>query len=388
VSSSRATICSVVALFLTQGIASGQHPKRSGIREPIALLPAEQTWNVTLDAPTSAGGAMDAARVYVPLANDEVVALDRKTGEQLWSRAVDTAWPPLVHDGVVYLAGSELQALDAATGETRWRVPLTATVRAPLTYDTGWLLAIVDPGEVLGFRAQDGMLIWRRAVAALPIGSLVPGEGDMVYLSLADGRVIALSMTDGVPRWEQRLPGTLSQVGWGPGRVLVGSTDNFLYALDSEDGSLEWKWRTGGDVIGASYGDDLVYIASLDNMVRAVNRGNGNQRWRRETGTRPLMAPLPFEGFALVAGTNPTLSAFIAKDGRAAGTFNAMSDLQGAPLVDPDPKPYAVAIVLVMRDGKIAGLSPLELLFREQPQAPLTALPGRTLQRERSPVVR
>jgi outer membrane protein assembly factor BamB len=352
------------------------------------LLPAEQTWIVTLDAPTSAGGAMDADRVYVPLTDGQFVALDRNTGEEVWMRGMETAWPPLVHAGVLYIANDELHALDAATGAMRWRVPLAAPVRAPLTYDTGWLLAVIDPGDLLAFRADDGALLWQRHIASLPIGAPVAGERDTLYLSLADGRVVALSLTDGTPRWEQKVPGTLSQVGTAPGRVFVGSTDNFLYALDSEDGSLEWKWRTGGDVIGATHGNDLVYIASLDNIIRAVNRGNGNQRWRRETGTRPLMPPLAFDRLAVVAGTNPALSAFVAKDGRAAGTFTAPGDLHGPPLIDPALKPYRVATVLVMRNGKVAGLSPLALLFREQPQVPFAALPGRALQRESAPRLR
>ena len=161
----RATICSVLALLVTPSVGSGQQPNRTE-SSPIPLFPAEQAWIVTLPSPTSAGGAMDDERIYVPLQSEELTALDRETGEVVWVRAIESAWPPVVHGGVVYLAASdELHALAAATGDTLWRAPLEP-LAAPLVYDTGWLLAVVEPGDVVAMRAADGRQLWRLAGAA------------------------------------------------------------------------------------------------------------------------------------------------------------------------------------------------------------------------------
>ena len=96
----RATICSVLALLVTPAIGWGQQPKRPE-STPLPLFPAEQAWIVTLPSPTSAGGAMDDERIYVPLQSEELTALDRATGDVVWVRAIESAWPPVVHDGVV-----------------------------------------------------------------------------------------------------------------------------------------------------------------------------------------------------------------------------------------------------------------------------------------------
>ena len=52
---------------------------------------------------------------------------------------------------------------------------------------------------------------------------------------------------------------------------------------------------------------------------------------------------------------------------------------------DPYLKPFQVAIVVVMRDGRITGLRPTEMMFAEPAAAAITLLPGRPLPRERLP---
>ena len=247
------------------------------------------------------------------------------------------------------------------------------------------MLAVVEPGDVVALRAADGRQLWRQSLGAVPRSHAVAGDNDALYFTLADGRVVALNLRDGSKRWEQQLPKMLSEPAAAPDRVFVGSTDNFFYALDADDGTLQWKWRSGGDVIGSAATDEVVFITSLDNIIRGVNRGNGNQRWRKATPSRPAMPPRAVAGSAIVTGIDNSLTAFAARTGEQAGTYVAPGDLQGPPLIDPVLKPFRVSAVVVMRDGRVAGLHPLSMLFREQPVTPFTALPGRILQREQPP---
>jgi outer membrane protein assembly factor BamB len=328
---------------------------------------------------------MDDERIYVPLQSEELTALDRETGEVVWMRAIESAWPPVVHGGVVYLAASdELHALAAATGDTLWRAPLEH-LAAPLVYDSGWLLAVVEPGDVVAMRAADGRPLWRHSLGAASRSQAVAGDNDALYFTLADGRVVSLNLSDGSKRWEQQLPKMLSEPAAAPDRVFVGSTDNFFYALDADDGTLQWKWRSGGDVIGSAATDEVAFITSLDNIIRGVNRGNGNQRWRKATPSRPAIPPRAVAGAALVTGIDNSLTAFAARTGELVGTYVAPGDLQGPALIDPVLKPYRVSAVVVLRDGRVAGLYPVLMLFRDQLVTPLTALPGRMLQREQPP---
>ena len=211
----------------------------------------------------------------------------------------------------------------------------------------------------------------------------MPGGERALYFSLADGRVVALGLERGEPLWEQKLPGTLSEPAVARDRVFVGSTDNFFYAFDADDGSLAWKWRNGGDVIGAAADGDVVYFASLDNIIRAVNRGNGNQRWKQPTGARPILPPRASGGIVVLPGLMPAITVFVGETGEVMGTHVAAGNLVGGPLVDPVLRPFRVAVVTITREGVVEALRPVGVMFREAALVPVTAMPGRTLARER-----
>jgi outer membrane protein assembly factor BamB len=353
-------------------------------RPPAPLLEAEQAWTLKLSAAPSSAGVMDDRRIYLPLRENLLIALDRETGRLAWSRPLEAVVAPEVGNGQVFVHDASMMwALDGATGTPLWSVPVQAAPAASPVWDNGWLIALVDSGDVLAFRATDGHLMWRRSVGATSSYPVVPGGSSALYLSLSDGRVVALALETGDLLWERQLPGTLSQPAVGKDRVFVGSTDNFLYALHPGTGADEWKWRNGGDVIGAAVDGDMVYFVSLDNMLRAVNRGNGNQRWRKPTGTRPVLPPRAFQGVVVVPGLMPSITVFVGETGEVMGTQGAAGDLIGPPLVDPAPKPLRVALVTITREGVVEALRPTSLMYREGKSAPVIELPGRALARER-----
>jgi outer membrane protein assembly factor BamB len=341
---------------------------------------------MTLAAPPAAGGAMDANGVYIPLSTDQIVALDRQTGTIRWMREIETAWPP-VSDGtnVFVVASDELHALDAATGATRWRVPILRPAMAPPMFAAGMVIMLMEPDDVLAFRPSDGATMWRTSVGGTAGAFSARATATAVYLSAPRSRVIALGIADGRKLWERALPGDLSQPTAARDRVFIGSTDNFFYALAADDGKLAWKWRSGGDVIGAAATDEAAYFVSLDNVLRAVNRGNGNQRWRKSTPTRPVLPPRVVGGEVLLVGLMPTLSTFDGRTGAPVNTYNAPGEVEGEPLVDTTLRPFSVAAVIITRDGRVVGLRPQSINYREADPVALPALPGKTLPREQLP---
>jgi len=342
-----------------------------------------------LGALPSAGGAMDAERVYIPIQPEQLQALNRATGAKVWRRDIETTWPPLLLNDVLYVAASdEIHALDAETGAQKWRTPFEPPMIAPLASIGDLLIGVFDKGAVIAFAVADGRMVWTRELGA-PSHYAAVSDDMRVFFALDDSRVVALNLLDGVPAWEQKLEGVLNQPSVARDRVFVGSNNNYLYALDDERGRVAWRWRTGGDVIGVSADTKSgAYYASLDNVLRGVNRGNGNQRWIKEIPTRPILPPrtlgdgIAYEEVVLVTGVSE-IDAFAAKTGAAAGMYVPPSDIQGAPLIDSALKPYTVAMVVITRDGRALGLRPTAMMLPEPPNSPFTELPGRHLERER-----
>ena len=366
----------VVWGFCPHDVYGGQRPKKI---EPLVtpVLPAEEAWQVVLPFPPSAAAVMDETRIYVPLDGEHFAAINRDTGTTAWTVDIESAWPPLVHDGVVYLAASdELHALDAADGNHRWRVPLPRSAMAPMAMTSNALIVLAPPDSVLAFNTSDGSLICGRVSVAV--------NATAIYVSLVD-RLVRIAPADGSILWDRPLPGEIASTAVARDRIFAGSTSNEIYALDPDRGRLAWRFRFGGDVVGVAATDDLVFVVSLDNLVRALNRSNGNQIWKRPLTTRPVAAPQVFDGVVAVAGAD-SVATFNTKTGAPIGTFDAPSLLRGQPLVDATPQPFAVSVLAITRDGRAIGLKPVDMLFREKPVEALTALPGRSLQKESSPL--
>ena len=374
----------VVWGFCPHDANGDQRPKKP---EPLitAVLPAEQAWQVPLSSPPSAGAAIDDRRVYIPLDEEHVVAIDRETGAMVWSVDIESEWPPLVHDGVLYIAASdELHALDAATGNRLWRVLLPRGAMAPMAMTPAGVIVLSPPDSVLAFKTSDGSLLWGRPLGGRSGRVSLAVNATDIYVSLVD-RLVRIAPTDGSIVWERTLPGEIASTAVARDRVFAGSTSNEIYALEPDRGRLVWRFPFGGDVIGIAATNDLVFVVSLDNVVRALKRSNGNQIWKRPLTTRPVAAPQVFDGVIAVAAAD-SVATFNSKTGVPIGTFDATTLLRGQPLVDAIPKPFAVSILAVTRDGRAIGLRPVEMLFREKAIEPFAALPGHPVQKETSPL--
>lgn len=325
---------------------------------------------------------MDASHAYIPLQAGQLISIDRETGATTWSIQMQSTWPPVVNDGVVYVAGGDqlLHAVRASDGGPLWSSPLAGVI-APLALQGEQLIALVKPDEVRALRTSDGHELWRRAIGGSPGPAAIATDATSVCVSFGS-RLLHLTLADGALHWQHDLPGVLSPPALGTDRVFVGSTDNTFYAFRSESGRLAWRWRSGGDVVGAVADDRLVYVASLDNLLRALRRSNGNQVWKREVSTRTIAPPSTFDGIVVVSGNDPTMSTFDAATGARIAALAVPTDLQGPPLVDPVLRPFRVAMIAITRDGRAIGLRPTGMMFRERPLAPVEALPGRALERE------
>jgi outer membrane protein assembly factor BamB len=370
--------------FCPQTAFAGQRPKKV---EPFVtpVLPAEQSWQVALPFSASAAGAMDDARVYVPLEGEHFSAIDRETGITEWTVDIESAWPPVVQDGVVYLAASdELHALDAVTGLHRWRVFLSRGAMAPMAMTSQALIVLVAPDEVWAVKPSDGTLLWRTPLGGRSGRVSMAVNDTGIYVGLVD-RLVRVLPGDGSVRWDRELPGQIASTAVARDRVFAGSTSNEIFAFDPDSGRLSWRFRFGGDVVGITATESLVFVVSLDNMLRALNRSNGNQIWKRALTTRPVAAPQVFDGVVAVGGAE-SVATFNSRTGVPIGTFEAPNLLQGLPLVDPTPSPFAVSVLALTRDGRAIGLRPVEMMFKEKTIEPLTALPGRPLQKEASPL--
>lgn len=292
-----------------------------------SLFPLDRFWTHALDAPFAARPAADGERVYVPLGTGQLVALNPRTDAVVWSVELAAEGAPLAAGGRVFIpAADAIHALDAATGTLAWRLP-AAALAAPLVHRNGWLIVSLAGGGIQGVRTSDGVVVWNRGTDS-PVASAPALDGDLLAAALADGRILAMDVTSGKPRWERRLGAPAGSLAVSGDRIFAGTGDGYFWSLEAKDGDLDWRWRLGSRLIGAAVADsERVYTVGLDNVVRGFSRGSGNMQWNYPLPTRPLGGPYLAGGLLIITAGDigaPGLTYIDAATGRAAGKTPAL----------------------------------------------------------------
>lgn len=340
-----------------------------------ADAPVVPRWSIALAGAPAAPTLSDNQQVYVALRAGTIVAYSLEDGRERWRSQLTTDQPMAVASDTVFVAaGGAVHALRAADGTSLWRAPdLVPT--APLLARAGWLIVATDAG-LAALRAADGAVIWRRQIGTIHEQPAI--EGDRLYASIADGRIVALDVRSGTPIWEQRLDAAPGAVLALPDRVFVGAARR-LFCLKTADGGIDWVWRIGAEIKGRPAADaDRVYFTALDNVLHAQDRRSGVQRWRAELSRRPDAGPLLEGTTVLVASAAADVWRFDAASGRRAASLR----LPGDPAVSPEITAEAADSLRVMvvvgslsnewRLTRMGSLKALSLV-------PLTALPGQLI---------
>ena len=256
----------------------------------------------------SGGGlAVSGGRVFVTTGYGEVVALDARSGGELWVQDLDAPGTaaPTVHNGLVYVVGrdSTAWALEADTGRVRWQASGTPSLTAfgggaGVAVNNELAVVPFSSNEVLGLFPQGGVRRWSSVVSGDRIGqaasriSDIAGDpvidGGRVYVGNISGGLVALDAFSGERIWTAT-EGAVSPVWPTGGSVFLVNDLNQLVRLDASDGSVIWRvqlpefFDTGTfrskRTVFAHYGPVLaggrLIVASSDGQVREFSPTSG-----------------------------------------------------------------------------------------------------------------
>ena len=212
---------------------------------PAPLLPAEEAWNVSLPSPAAAQGALDGLRVYIPLESGQLIALDRETGANEWSVEFSSSWPPIVSNGVVYVAGAgQFQAVGAERGDLLWRTSLDAELMTGPVLQGDSIVVHIKPGQLIALRTADGSEKWRTTIEERAGSPAMAADATGVVVS-SGARLSRFATGNGELEWTRELAGVLGRPVVAGDWVFVGSTDNYLYAIEVTTGRVAWRYACG-----------------------------------------------------------------------------------------------------------------------------------------------
>jgi hypothetical protein len=243
--------------------------------------------------------------------------------------------------------GASLRSLDPATGKELWQTPL---VTAPdhIVTRAGWVIA--SSGSLLGaFRGTNGSTVWQMTLgSALAAAPVVDGDG--LFATLDDGRLIGFNLSTGDLRWTVWLDAEGGDLLAANDRVYVGERDGGFLAYRQATGSYIWRMGFRAETVGAATSDfEHVYVALLDNTIRAVDRHTGNQRWTTPLETRPAAGPIVAGDNVLIPSSTGEIMVSRGKDGRGLGKIAAPKPPEDSPGIAPRLIAFTVAGPTVVR---------------------------------------
>jgi FOG: WD40-like repeat len=321
--------------------------------------------------------AADADAVYFGTLQNEVVALDRATGEVRWRSSTNTGLPQtfggtnvLIAGDLVVFGDSYVHAFDRSTGKRRWTFTgfdtATFTRGSPgffqLASDGSRIFAGSMNGRAYALNIADGSSAWEAQVSS-QYGDAVRDayvSGGTVYYTILSaappftGDVVALDAATGDVKWRYSTvtSNTAELFPVGPVAVLgstvaFGNADGVVHAVDATTGEALWDAPAAAGEEGlrrgrwlVAMGDELLAIGGGGDIT-ALDPVTGVERWSNRASTIGVFGPIGNDGqtiYLLFAG-NKKLGAYDASTGKELWLISPPDGAQrfgGLPLAVPD----------------------------------------------------
>jgi PQQ-like domain len=282
-----------------------------------------------------------------------VEALDPQSGVTRWHAELPFSPRSAAFHGDLVLVGGvarttggcDLIALAVSDGRERYRLAAGGVFVAPIGIGTAAAarFVVASTHRLLAFDAASGTVLWQvdfpRLANGLPGGpglSRPAWIGDLIVAGAGDGRLHAVSASDGTRRWSIPVPRTLqSGVAATENRIVVTS-GSYVMGFDTL-GNERWRYAISGDADFATPVIDggIVYSGTGTNgAVVALSADSGRLQWRMPLGASVWTQPALARDHLVVGDLANQLTVLRRVDGQEAGRWS-MGPTGGIYLADP-----------------------------------------------------
>ena len=284
------------------------------------------------------GLAFDKDKIYAATGFGNVVAMDAKTGKQLWmaNTTVPVHSAPVVVDNRVYVITQENQtlALDVNDGHMLWdhrgtveSAAILSSASVGVAGDT--VIVPYSSGELFALRAQTGTPAWNDTlsrtgnVTALTVINDIAGrpviDRNLVFAVSHSGTLAAINFRSGSRAWTRNIAGIQTPLVAGD-YVFVVSTDGVVVCLRREDGRVRWTTQLPAYDSPEDKRDPIVWTGPLlvsNFLVLVASNGkaallspfNGQKLGETEMPDGTFIAPVVANGVMYVLTNDAQLVA-------------------------------------------------------------------------------
>lgn len=234
---------------------------QSGVPEPIWLRDDQINGRVV------AGFADDGTTLYTGTSNNQIIAVDRESGDLQWSFDTENAI---------------------------WSAP---TILGDIVYASS-----IDR-NIYAVNKNDGTVVWTHTLNGAGAGSpVISADQQRVYAGSFgqdfSGELIALDVADGSDIWQAKAADWVwAAPAEADGLLVYGDIEGNVYAVDALTGDQQWESQVNGSIVGdiVIAEDGTIIVPSgdevtLEGFVTAFSLA-GEQLWETEVGSHLQSSP-------------------------------------------------------------------------------------------------
>lgn len=309
--------------------------------------------------------------VFVAAADGTIARIDATSGRSLWR--INAGSPLTAGVGsdsmTVAVVGEkgQLLAFDA-NGKLRWKAQASSEVLSAPAVGQGMVVVRSVDNRIAAYDADSGARRWvvQRTAPSLTLRT-APGiliVGSTAFVGLPGGRLLALAMTNGGPKWEVSVGdprGTteLERIADISGAPVLAGRDICAVAyqgrvacFDAVTGTPHWAKDLSSDV-GLGVDERFIYAANEHGSVTALSRENGTGAWRNnKLANRHLATPVAV-GRAVAVGDGQGYVHFLSRED---GAFLARVETDGSPVTATAPLADGKSAIFQTQAGTVAAL--------------------------------
>jgi outer membrane protein assembly factor BamB len=158
-------------------------------------------------------------------------------------------------------------------------------------------------------------LLWKFEVDGGAFEGTAAIVDGVVYLGDLDGKVYALGLADGKPKWEYAVDsGFPAPPAVRDGRLYIGDYDGRLHCLDIKNGRMLWTYQTGAEINSSvNFYKDYVIAGSQDSSLYCLKTKIENQEqkgelvWKHAIDDQIQCSPTVVDNRCFVAGCDAKL---------------------------------------------------------------------------------
>jgi outer membrane protein assembly factor BamB len=312
-------------LRLGLGLAvEGSRVFASGHRGEVAAFDLEtghRLWRTNTRLPLGGGPAVRGNLVVVGASDGHVVALNAADGKPLWTVLINGAViaPPAISDNVVAVRSVDgrLRGLSPTDGHELWEaeqdVPslsLRGTSSPVIVGDL--IICGFDNGKVLAVNSGDGSQVWLATVSAphgrteierlADVDGPVDVAGKDVYTVGYHGNVTMLALDSGQTWWAHKVSSYRGLALGEDGVVYMSAADGQIVALNSTNGAVIWRQTALAfrGLTAVAVSNDAVITADFQGYIHFLDKRTGAFVARVRDGKLRISNPPIVEGNEVV----------------------------------------------------------------------------------------